>query len=46
MREIEPLYGNVKQLTDAFELHWYGAAEATEGDWQSFRSAYEQALSM
>lgn len=45
VREIEPLYGNVKQLTDSFERHWYGFAHATETDWLAFRSAYEQALS-
>lgn len=44
VRQIEPLYGNVKQLTDSFERHWYGLAQATETDWLSFRSAYEQAL--
>ncbi len=45
VREIEPLYGNVKQLTDSFERHWYGLAQATETDWLAFRSAYEQAVS-
>ena len=44
MREIEPLYRNVKQLTDSFERHWYGLAQANETDWLSFRSAYDQAL--
>ena len=44
VREIEPLYGNVKQLTDSFELHWYGLAQATETDWLAFRSGYHQAL--
>jgi hypothetical protein len=44
MRELEPLYGNVKQLTDSFELHWYGLAEAYETDWIQFRSAYNEAL--
>lgn len=44
VREVEPLYGNVKQLTDSFERHWYGLAQATETDWLAFRSAYEQAL--
>lgn len=44
VREIEPLYGNVKQLTDSFERHWYGLAQANENDWLAFRSAYEQAL--
>ena len=44
MREIEPLYHNVKQLTDSFELHWYGLAQANETDWLRFRAAYNQAL--
>jgi len=45
VRRIERLYPNVKQLTDSFELHWYGLARATETDWQTFRSGYQQALS-
>jgi Domain of unknown function (DUF4129) len=45
MRDLEPLYGNVKQLTDSFERHWYGFANATEADWLAFRSGYKQALS-
>lgn len=45
VRRIESLYPNVKQLTDSFELHWYGLARATETDWQTFRSGYKQALS-
>ncbi len=44
VREIEPLYGNVKQLTDSFERHWYGLAQASETDWRAFRAGYEQAL--
>ncbi len=44
VRNIEPIYGNVKQLTDSFELHWYGLAQATENDWLSFRAAYKEAL--
>jgi hypothetical protein len=44
VRQVEPLYGNVKQLTDSFELHWYGLAQTTETDWLAFRSAYKQAL--
>lgn len=45
MREVQPLYGNVKQLTESFERHWYGLAQATENDWLAFRSTYERALS-
>jgi ABC-type multidrug transport system fused ATPase/permease subunit len=44
VRSIEYLYGNVKVLTDSFELHWYGLAQTTETDWLAFRSAYQQAL--
>jgi hypothetical protein len=44
VRQVEPLYGNVKQLTDSFERHWYGLAQATESDWLAFRSAYKQTL--
>jgi hypothetical protein len=45
IRGLEPLYGNVKQLTDSFERHWYGIANATEADWLAFRTGYKQALS-
>lgn len=45
VRLVERLYPNVKQLTDSFELHWYGLARATETDWQTFRAGYKQALS-
>jgi len=45
VRRIESLYPSVKQLTDSFELHWYGLARATETDWQTFRSGYKQTLS-
>lgn len=44
VRDVEPLYGEVKLLTDSFEHHWYGLAHATENDWLAFRSAYKQAL--
>lgn len=44
VREVQPLYGDVKQLTDSFEQHWYGLAQATESDWLAFRSVYQQAL--
>ena len=45
VRSNQPLYGNVKQLTDTFERHWYGIANATESDWDAFRSGYRRALS-
>ena len=44
MREVEPLYRNVKQLTDSFERHWYGLTQADEADWLAFRAGYNQAL--
>lgn len=44
IRQQESLYGNVKQLTDRFERHWYGLAGATESDWIDFRARYKQAL--
>jgi len=44
MRDLEPLYANVKQMTDSFELHWYGLEQADETDWRAFRAAYDQAL--
>lgn len=44
VRGVQPLYGDVKQLTDIFEQHWYGLAHATENDWLAFRSVYKQAL--
>jgi hypothetical protein len=45
VRAVEPLYGDVKELTDSFERHWYGLAQASETDWLAFRSVYKHALS-
>jgi hypothetical protein len=45
VRDNQRLYGNVKQLTDSFERHWYGFASATETDWNAFRSTYQRTLS-
>jgi hypothetical protein len=45
VRDNQTLYGNVKQLTDSFERHWYGFASATETDWAAFRAAYQRTLS-
>ncbi len=45
VRDLEPLYGNVRTLTESFEQHWYGLTNATETDWRAFRAAYEQTLS-
>ncbi len=42
--ESEPLYRNVKELTEKFDHHWYGLVAATEEDWSAFRLGYQQAL--
>ncbi len=44
VRDRESLYAYVKQLTDSFERHWYGFANATDADWRAFRDGYKQAL--
>jgi hypothetical protein len=44
VRDIQPLYGDVKVLTESFEQHWYGLVHATESDWLAFRFIYQQAL--
>jgi hypothetical protein len=44
VQENRLLYGNVAQLTDSFERHWYGFAQVDENDWQAFRSTYQRAL--
>lgn len=44
VRERRGLYDEMRQLTSSFELHWYGFTPATEQDWTSFRTRYNQAL--
>jgi hypothetical protein len=44
VRKTEPLYTNMKTLTESFERHWYGFAGATENDWTAFRATYHRAL--
>jgi hypothetical protein len=44
VRNIPLLHSIMRGLTDSFELHWYGFAEATENDWNDFRSHYHRAL--
>jgi hypothetical protein len=44
VRGLEPLYDNLKGLTDSFERHWYGFVRANEDDWTAFRSNYRKAL--
>ena len=38
------LHSRMKNLTESFERHWYGFAQATPNDWQDFRSVYREAL--
>jgi hypothetical protein len=38
------LHSPLKKLTDSFERHWYGFAQATPNDWQDFRAGYSEAL--
>lgn len=38
------LYSSMRQLTNSFELHWYGFQPPAENDWNEFRSGYQKAL--
>lgn len=38
------LHSKMRGLTDSFERHWYGFAQATPNDWQEFRAGYLAAL--
>jgi hypothetical protein len=44
LRGVPPLHSRMRGLTDSFELHWYGFAEASQSDWQNFRDGYLAAL--
>lgn len=44
VRSIPVLHSTMRGLTDSFELHWYGFAEATHDDWLNFRTGYQAAL--
>jgi hypothetical protein len=44
VRSVPPLHQTMRGLTDSFERHWYGLVDATDNDWQNFRSAYHAAL--
>ena len=43
LRNVPQLHSRMRGLTDSFERHWYGFAQATENDWQEFRSGYLEA---
>ena len=44
VQNLPPLHQNMRGLTDSFERHWYGLAEASDNDWQDFRAGYYSAL--
>lgn len=44
VRERVHLYSSMRQLTNSFELHWYGFQPPAENDWNEFRSGYQKAL--
>lgn len=47
VREGAPrLYPALLPLTADFELHWYGAHDATESDWADFRARCRRALAL
>jgi hypothetical protein len=40
VRNVPQLHSRMRGLTDSFERHWYGFAQATPNDWQDFRAGY------
>jgi hypothetical protein len=44
LRGAPQLHSRMRGLTDSFERHWYGFANATPNDWQDFRAGYLAAL--
>lgn len=41
---VPQLHSPLKRLTESFERHWYGFAQATQNDWQDFRARYRETL--
>ncbi len=41
---VPQIHSPLKRLTETFERHWYGVAQATPNDWQDFRARYREAL--
>jgi len=41
---VPQLHSPLKRLTESFERHWYGFAQATPNDWQDFRARYSETL--
>jgi hypothetical protein len=46
VRERVHLYSSMRQLTNSFELHWYGFQPPAENDWNEFRNGYQKALNL
>ncbi len=44
LRNTPQLHSRMRGLTESFERHWYGFAQATPADWQDFRAGYLSAL--
>lgn len=44
LRNAPQLHSRMRGLTDSFERHWYGLAQATPNDWQDFRAGYLSTL--
>ncbi|PYS25721.1 MAG: hypothetical protein DMF72_00860 [Acidobacteria bacterium] len=42
VRDKAGLYGSMRQLTQSFELHWYGLVPVGENDWNEFRNGYRR----
>lgn len=42
VRDKGSLYSSMRQLTNMFELHWYGFVPAGEADWDEFRNGYRK----
>ena len=44
VRSMPVLHPTMRTMTESFEQHWYGLVEATDNDWQNFRSRYQAAV--
>jgi len=44
IRDRKSLFESMRNLTNRFELHWYGFIPAGENDWKEFRNGYQQAV--
>jgi hypothetical protein len=42
VRNKGSLYTSMRQLTNSFELHWYGFVPVGEADWNEFRTGYRK----